>query len=312
MIKKGYTALNNNTFTNKKFIVIIASFCCLLWGSAYPGIKAGYNLFNIAGNDIPSKLVFAGYRFTFAGLIVLLIALLYGNKIFNLRKSDVYSLFILGFFQTALQYIFFYIGLSNTTGVNGSILNSTGTFFSVIIAHIIYSDDKINRKKLYGCLLGFSGVMAVNITSSFSGFSLTLIGDGFIIIAAFLFSAASIYGKKISKSLDVMTITGYNLFIGGLILTITGLVPGGRINNFTTASSLLLTYLAVLSAVAFTLWTLLLKYNKVGSITIFNFLIPVFGSILSAIFLGEKIFEIKYILALILVSYGIWLVNSKK
>ena len=70
--------------------------------------------------------------------------------------------------------------------------------------------------------------------------------------------------------------------------------------------------MAVLSAVAFSLWTLLLKYNKVGKIAVFYFLIPVFGTILSSIFVDENIFNIKTFIALILVCIGIFLVNKQK
>lgn len=60
-------------YTNKRNIVLLATLCCALWGSAYPAIKCGYELFNILGDDIPSKLIFAGYRFALAGIIVLLV-----------------------------------------------------------------------------------------------------------------------------------------------------------------------------------------------------------------------------------------------
>lgn len=54
-------------FARKNVVYVCAAFCCLLWGSAYPAIKSGYDLFQIATDDIPSKIVFAGYRFLFAG-----------------------------------------------------------------------------------------------------------------------------------------------------------------------------------------------------------------------------------------------------
>ena len=60
-------------FTHRKVVFLLASLCCLLWGSAYPAIKNGYALFHIAANDIPSRLVFAGYRFLFAGLVLLVV-----------------------------------------------------------------------------------------------------------------------------------------------------------------------------------------------------------------------------------------------
>ncbi|MEO2605175.1 EamA family transporter, partial [Clostridium butyricum] len=58
--------------------------------------------------------------------------------------------------------------------------------------------------------------------------------------------------------------------------------------------------------------TQLLKHNKVGIISIFNFLVPVFGSLLSAIFLGENIFDIKILISLIFVCLGIYMVYKIK
>ena len=69
-------------------------------------------------------------------------------------------------------------------------------------------------------------------------------------------------------------------------------------------------YMVLLSAVAFSLWTVLLKHNPVGLVAVFNFLVPVFGAALSAIFLGESVFEWKNLLALVLVCAGIAIVTQ--
>jgi len=301
---------NKKTFTNKKVVAIIATLCCFLWGSAYPAVKNGYILFHIATADVSSKLVFAGYRFTLAGIILLVFAHVSGRKIFAITKDNVFKIFILGITQTMLQYIFFYIGLANTTGVKGAIMNSMGTFFSVILAHYLYKNDKLSMKKIVGCIIGFFGVMIANFSMDLFNFSFNILGEGFIIIAAFIFSASAIYGKKISQNIDVMLVTGYNLFMGGVMLVCIGLASGGRVIHFTPGSSSLLIYMAILSATAFSLWTLLLKYNKVGVVSIYNFLIPIFGVMLSSIFLGENILEFKNMIALLLVCTGIWLVNK--
>lgn len=304
--------MDKKIFTNNKFIAAIAALCCLLWGSAYPAVKNGYVLFNIHKGDVQSELVFAGYRFIIAGLMVLIIAKIIGRKLFDLSKKDILGLLGLGVSQTSLQYFFFYIGLANTTGVKGSILNSLGTFFSVILAHFIYKNDKLNKRKILGCIVGFVGVMIVNFSSDLINISFTVKGEGFVIIAAFVFAASAIYSKKLSKNIDVMLITGYNLFIGGVILAVFGLANGGKVTHFEPSSTSLLIYMGFLSAVAFSLWTLLLKYNKVGKVSIFNFLVPVFGAVLSSIFLGENILEIKNFIALIFVCIGIWFVNREK
>lgn len=298
-------------FSSRKVVVLLASLSCLLWGSAYPAIKTGYAMFAIASDDIPAKMLFAGYRFFFAGLVLLVVALLTRRDIFILDRTRLRQVTVLGLTQTSIQYVFFYIGLAYTTGVKGSIMNATGTFFSVLLAHFIYHNDRLSLNKILGCLVGFAGVMVVNFNPALLDFHFTLIGEGFVVIAAFMLSAATIYGKKISQTMDSIVLTGYQLAIGGAALLVAGYVTGGALSGFSPASTALLAYTVLLSSVAFGLWTILLKYNRVGMVSVFNFLVPVFGAVLSAIFLGESIFEWKNLIALVLVCSGIWWVSKE-
>ena len=293
-------------------VFLLAGLCCLLWGSAYPAIKNGYALFSIAPDDIPAKMIFAGYRFVLAGLLLLAVAVLTRRQVLGLSWSKLRQISTLGLTQTALQYVFFYVGLAYTTGVKGSIMNATGTFFSVLLAHFIYHNDRLSLNKVLGCLVGFAGVMVVNFKRDLLDFHFTLLGEGFVVIAAFILSAASIYGKKVSQHMDSIVLTGYQLTIGGLALLLGGYGAGGTLAGFSWASTALLVYLVLLSSVAFGLWTILLKYNRVGMVTVFNFLIPIFGAMLSAVFLGERILEWKNVIALVLVCSGIFLVTRDR
>lgn len=76
----------------------------------------------------------------------------------------------------------------------------------------------------------------------------------------------------------------------------------------------MLVYLAVVSAVAYSLWGILLKYNPVSKVAVFGFMNPVFGVILSALLLGEgaQAAGVKSLIALLLVSIGIYVVNKKE
>ncbi len=305
------TALPASVFARRKVAYACATLCCLLWGSSYPAIKNGYELFHIATDDIPSKVVFAGYRFLFAGVLLLLFALAQRKPIGRLSAMQFGQLTVLGLTQTTLQYTFFYIGLAYTTGVNGSIMNATGTFFSVLLAHFIYQNDKLSYNKSLGCILGFAGVMLVNFHSGMRDFVFVWNGDGFIVLAAFILSAATLYGKRISQTVDPTVMTGWQLAIGGVALLIGGYLSGGTLEVHSFSAVAILGYLTLLSAVAFALWSMLLKVNRVSMIAPFNFVIPVAGTVLSAIFLGENILEIKYAVALVLVCSGIWWVNKR-
>ena len=299
-------------FTRPRIVFLLASLCCLLWGSAYPAIKQGYALLEIGRNDLAAQLLFAGYRFVGAGALLLVFAKLSGKSL-ALHRAQAGQLALLGVLQTTLQYIFFYIGLAHTTGVKGSILNASGVFFSVLLAHFVYHNDTLTWRKITGCALGFAGVLAVNLGGLLGGgvdAEFSLLGEGFIVLAALVLSAASLYGKRISQGMDSVVMTGYQLGIGGVVLVAIGWVAGGRIGSFGVAPALLLGYMAFLSAVAFALWGVLLKFNRVSTVAVYSFLVPVFGACLSALFLGESLLEWKYLVALLMVSVGIWWVSK--
>ena len=69
------------------------------------------------------------------------------------QKSQWKGIALLGLVQTTGQYIFFYLGLANTTGVKGSILYALATFFVVIFAHFLFPDDKMTLQKIVGLSL---------------------------------------------------------------------------------------------------------------------------------------------------------------
>ena len=218
---------------------------------------------------------------------------------------------MLGLVQTTLQYVFFYLGLANTTGVKASIFGAVSTFFAVALAHFIYRDDRLNRFKVVGCIAGFAGVVVVNLGVGGLEASFTFQGEGFIILAALSSAAGALLSKNAASNGDSMTITGWQLFIGGAVLCLIGL-PRGRLNPAGPEAFLLLGYMILLSAVAFVIWTALLYYNPVGKITVYNFMTPVFGVILSAACLGENLWDWRYLVALALVCFGIFAVNRVK
>jgi drug/metabolite transporter (DMT)-like permease len=296
-------------FARPLVVVSLATLCCLLWGSAYPAIKGGYALLHIAQDDLGGKMLFAGWRFLLAGIVLLAAGWATGKRSGVRTAGDVGALFTLGATQTALQYVFFYIGLAHTTGVKSSIMNATGTFFSVLLAHFVYRQERLDHRKALGCLVGFAGVLVVNVSPEMAQLDFTLLGEGFVVIAAFVLAAASIYGKRLSQRFDAVMMTGGQLAIGGAILLLVGYAAGGSLARWNREAVALMAYMVLLSAVAFSLWTVLLKHNPVSLVAVFNFLIPVFGAALSAIFLGESILEWKNLLALVLVCGGIAMVT---
>ena len=294
-------------YQNTGVRVILALVCCALWGSAFPYVKIGYEMFEIRGAG--SQILFAGYRFFLAGILTFLMACLLERRIVRIKKSSVPYVFGQGILQTTIQYVCFYIGLSNTTGAKGSVINASNAFFAIIMAHFLLKYEKVTWKKALGCVIGFGGVIVINLAPGAWGSGFHLAGEGMILLCSFAYGTCSVTLKMISGKESPAAITAYQLLFGGALLILIGLAAGGRVEHFTARSSGLLLYLALLSTVAFTLWAELLKYNPVGRVAVFGFSIPVFGVALSALLLGEDIFRLQNLAALLLVSLGIIVVN---
>ena len=305
----------NKSFYKKPLVVcLLATACCALWGSAFPSIKTGYMLFEIPSSDSFSQILFAGIRFFLAGLLTIIFGSALSKKILLPKKSSLPKTALLALFQTVLQYVFFYIGLAHTTGTKGSVLNSTSVFFAVIISSLIFRQERLNASKLAGCVIGFAGTVIINL--SLGGFEadMSFLGEGFIILSSLSYAVSSVLIKRFSAFESPVVLSGYQFAIGGIAMAIFGIAFGGRLTVVTVKGILLLLYLAFVSAAAYTLWGVLLKHNEVSRVTVYGFMTPVFGCIMSAVFLKESASQsaVQTILSLVLVCIGIYLVNKKE
>lgn len=289
-----------------------AMLCCILWGSAFPGIKIGYKLFDISGTDTATQILFAGCRFTLAGILTIIIGSILAKKFLYPRRGAFGKVLSLSMLQTVVQYLFFYIGLANTSGVKASIIEAVNVFLAILVASLIFKQEKLSGAKMLGCLVGFVGVVLINMNGL--DFHISLLGEGFILISTIAYAFSSVYIKRFSETENPVMLSGYQFTVGGIIMVLAGLVMGGRITEFSLKSGLLLIYLALVSAVAYSVWGILLKYNPVSKVAVFGFMNPVFGVILSALLLGEteQATGAISIISLILVCVGIYVVNREE
>jgi integral membrane protein len=291
-----------------------ALICCALWGSAFPCIKIGYQMFEIPQDAVATQILFAGLRFTLAGILVILIGSILSGNLLKINRQNALKILKLSLLQTVLQYLFFYIGLANTTGVKASIIEGVNVFIAIFVASLIFRQEKLTMGKLAGCLIGFAGVVLVNLNGNALDMSFHLNGEGFIFLSTVAYAFSSVYLKRYSKTENPVLLSGWQFISGGLVMTIMGLLMGGKITKVTATGIAMLFYLACISAVAYSLWGILLKYNPVSRVAVFGFMNPVFGVILSAFLLGEReqASGIKSIIALILVSIGIYITAKVK
>lgn len=276
-------------YLKKTWVVfLLASVCCFLWGSAFPGVKIGYEWFHIASGETAAQILFAGCRFFLAGILVILFGSLTSGKFLRPIGAEWKHAAVISLFQTILQYILFYIGLAHTAGTKASIIIGSNVFIAILTASLIFRQEKLTRQKIAGCLIGFVGVVLINLAPGEMSLAVSFGGEGLVLLSTVAYAFSSVIMKKYAKKDNPIMLSGYQFFIGGIVMMAAGYLMGGRISAVSGKAMLILLYLSFASAAAYTIWSQLLKYNPVSKVAVFGFMNPVFGVSLSAILLHEN------------------------
>lgn len=297
-------------FKRPLWVTIFALTAAIAWGWAYPLIKLGFAEFGITQDMTGSKMLFAGVRFSIAGLIVLAVA---AAKKRSFAVSDIAGagyILLFALLNTTLHYAFFYIGLSHSGGARAAILNSLSVFMLVVLACFFFKSDRLTVRKIVGCIIGFAGIMVLNVGGGESG-SFSFMGDGMIVINALCAAFAGLMTRGLGSRVDVFVGTGYSLAVGGFMLLVIGIVMGGKLPHITLWGVVILLLLVLISSLCFTLYNKLLTCNPVGKVAIFNSLIPVVGAVTSCLCLKEQ-FYWSYLVAALLAMVGIYIINKGK
>ena len=288
-------------------VCLLASVSCFFWGSAFPGVKIGYAWFHIASGDAAAQILFAGCRFFLAGILVILFGSMLSGRFLKPKGAEWKHAAVISIFQTILQYVLFYIGLAHTAGTKASIIVGSNVFIAILIACLVFRQEKLTKEKIIGCIVGFAGVVIINLTPGGISLDMSFQGEGLVLISTVAYACSSSIMKIYSKTDDPVMLSGYQFFIGGVVMIAAGYLMGGRVMFPDAKGMMMLFYLAFASAAAYTIWSQLLKYNPVSKVAVFCFMTPVFGVLLSTILLQEsdQISLFQGAAALILITVGI-------
>jgi len=287
-------------FKNKIFTSLAAIFCCALWGISTPIVKMGYSF--VDESHVPSLVLWLGLQFVFAGVLIVGVYSAISKKFVYPKRKSVKGVALVSLLQTVLQYSLLYVGLSMTTSVKGAILKSTDVFFVALISSLLFKTEKLTVKKTVSCIVGFAGIVIMNL----DGLSLSFnFGDGLITLGIIAYSFSLVMINIFTREEDPITLCGYQMAFGGAVMLIGASALGGAFDFVGMLP--IFVGLSLIYAVSYTLWTVLLKYNSASSITIFSFMMPVFGVIFSSFMLDEKggVAPVNLGVALVLVCLGI-------
>jgi drug/metabolite transporter (DMT)-like permease len=300
----------HSIFEKKSVMLLTAMCCCLLWGSAFPSLKLTYQL--IGDTNEFQKLWLAGLRFSFSGVAILVFAKLKLRTSFKPKAKEMPFILLIALIQTFGAYVLYYIGLGHTTAVKTAVLTSLSAFIVAIMSHFMTRNDRLGWKKALGLCSGFVGVVMVNVSAlSGSVFTFSLLGEGFIVLHSVLIALTMVLMRKHGGKIDVVRLSGWQFLLGGLMLGAVGYAgsPGGV--RMSAGAIALLIYLAAISAVAFTLWFVLLKYHNATLLEQYKFANPLIGTVLSVLLVPGEHIGPEMIAAVVLVAAGIFIVNRQ-
>lgn len=275
-------------FEGKANGAFFAILCCLLWGSSYPAMKLSYAALSI--NNSFDAIQVAGVRYAFSGLLVLAYSRMKEKTSLRPPKNEVGIITVLTVLSL-VTYTAYYIGITFVEASKSSILSSAEIFITVFLSHFAFKDDKINLRKIIGLIFGVIGILAINLLNGNSfTISFTPEGEGLLLFTSLLLSISSLFIKKKSNEFNILRVNGYQMLLSGFALGIIGLSAGTKTLCYNWEGVGYLIYLTVNSAVAVSLWYAILKYHKTGEISIYKFVMPVFGTILSVFIMpGERL-----------------------
>lgn len=282
-------------FSKTTFLAVIA---CLLWSSAFVGIKIGLKYH--------SPLQFAGIRFLISGLILMPVVFDF-SRLWKEVSENFGYVCLIAFLQAILQYSLFYWGVSMVPASISAMIVGSSPLFVALVAHFAITGDRMDWPKLGSILLGVLGVGVITLgrDSLPSGSQIALAGVVLLLLSNLVSGITNVVIAKKKQTISPMVLTSSSLFIGGLSLFVISIpIEGLQVKTYPTEYFVALGWLSFLSAAAFTIWNSLLRRPnvKVSELSIWKFLIPVSGAILSWLILPDESPDVVSVVGMILIA----------
>ena len=288
----------------KNFLLAVA--VMLLWGSLFPTVKLGYKAFSISGNS--DILFFAGVRFVVCGALITLFAFIKNRKDLRFSRSELLLTLLMGVFAIILHYTFTYIGLSMADSSKTALLKQAGALLYIVFSGFFFKDDALTLPKLLGALIGFSGIVVLNIGSDGISFGL---GEILILLASVCTVASNIVGKHLYATKAPIAAMGVSQLFGGAVMLLIGALSGGSMAVAKNSAFPIIGYIIFASSVSYCIWAMLVKAGKLSGLFIIKFLEPIFACVFGWLLLGEDILKWQYLFSFLLVAIGISISNIK-
>ena len=282
------------------FDYLLLTFLALIWASAFFNIKIATYSFG--------PITIAFLRVFFGAIPVLLLCYYKKIKIEAFSK-DWYWFAIIGFINLVVPFFLISYGVKSVQSNLAAILMSTTPLSSTILGHYFTKDEKFNLTKTIGILIGFAGIVYLfsdNLLINENNFVSALL----ILLGSTCYVIGGVLTLKIKEKKNE-NVTGSILIWAIIILfPLSFFIEKPWVYTPTLQSTVSVIYLGLVSTgIAWLLRFKILINNGLIFQSQVSYLIPIFGIILSYIFLKELI-TFKVLVSLIAVTIGIYFVRK--
>ncbi len=171
----------------REWLFLIAG--AVLWGSAY-----FCNALALA--ELPPLTILA-LRLAFAVSVLIPAALLAGLRL-PVRPGDIAPFFVMTLFSNVGPYLLVLEGQKGTTSGLAAVLTATAPLFTILLAHLWTTDERLRLNKLIGVLVGIAGVAFVMGGEAWRSWDSELVAKCLVIAAAVLYAVGGIYAKRLT------------------------------------------------------------------------------------------------------------------
>jgi drug/metabolite transporter (DMT)-like permease len=278
----------------------------LIWGTSFLWIK-------IAVQEI-SPLVLVGLRTLFAalGLVVFMLVNKKSRASWNDIKPRLPVFAFLGLVNIAIPWLIISWAEQRIDSGVASILNATMPLFTIIIAPMVISDEKITLPKLVGLAAGFIGVVVLFSSSLSGGLTSSLLSQMSVLGATLCYAIATIFARLKAHGLPPQVQSFLQFSMGTVMVWSLAFVVEKKI----VLPSLPITWVALLwlgwlgSGLAYVIYFDLLHRIGPTRMSMVTYIPPLVGVLLGIIFLGEA-FHWQALVGALLILTGISIVNMK-
>ncbi len=285
---------------SKLKISILAITACILWSTAFAGIKIAL--------PYTTPFFLAGIRFFLAG--ILLIPFSGGGYIRGL-VNNIKMILLISLFQTVLMYGLFFTAMSMIPGAVAAIIIGSSPLITATITHFALKNDRFTKRKVISIIIGVVGIVFVVAgRQTLKGIGLhDLSGIGILLVSIVFSAVGNILVSERKGDLHPVLLNSAQLALGGISLIIISLLTEGVPSiHFDLTFTLSLLWLSFLSAAAFSIWFSLLKIPevKVSELNMWKFLIPVLGACFSWILIPSESPNSISVIGMIVISGSIF------